>query len=66
MTTKHKDCYGTMFHDTQHFETNQPMKGKVFGFEIRSRGLVRSDRVNADTHNIWNNRRAMPLPNVRT
>ena len=49
MTTKHKDCYGTMFHDTLHFETNQPMKGKVFGFEIRSRGLARSGRgVEAD------------------
>jgi len=41
---EHKECYGTMFHDALHFSTNQPMRGKVFSFEIDSTGLARSDR----------------------
>lgn len=44
MTAKHKACYGTMFHDTLHFDTNVLMKGKVFSFELDSGGLARSDR----------------------
>ena len=49
MTREHKACYGTMFHDTLHFETSKEMKGKVFGFELDSAGLARSDRfVKAD------------------
>ena len=43
MTSEHKECYGTMFHDTLHFETNHQMKGKAFSFEVRSIGLERSD-----------------------
>ncbi len=46
---KHKPCYGTMFHDTLHFQANAPMKGKVFTFEIDSIGLARSGRtISAD------------------
>jgi hypothetical protein len=49
MTREHKTCYGTMFHDTLHFETNKEMNGKVFSFELGSMGLGRSDRsVKAD------------------
>jgi len=47
--SKHKECYGTMFHDALHYATNRPMRGKVFSFEIESTGLARSDRrVNAN------------------
>lgn len=49
MMREHKACYGTMFHDTLHSNTNKEMKGKVFSFELDSLGLVRSNRlVNAD------------------
>ena len=42
---EHKVCYGTMFHDTLHFEVNKEMKGKVFSFELDTIGLGRSDRL---------------------
>lgn len=42
--TKHKICYGTMFHEISQFETNKEIMGKVFSFEIDSRGLGFSDR----------------------
>lgn len=42
--TKHKHCYGTMFHDSLHFAPNDSMQGKVFTFEVDSAGLVRSER----------------------
>ena len=45
MTHDHKACYGTMFHDTLHFEPNKEMKGKVFSFELGSMGLGRSSRL---------------------
>jgi len=49
MKREHKPCYGTMFHDTLHFTANQPMKGKVFSFELDRVGLARSNRlVNAN------------------
>lgn len=49
MTREHKACYGTMFHDTLHFDTNKGMNGKVFSFDISSIGLARSNRqVNVD------------------
>ncbi|WP_157967805.1 hypothetical protein [Cohaesibacter intestini] len=41
---QHKHCYGTMFHDSLHFETNENMAGKVFSFEVENAGLTRSDR----------------------
>lgn len=44
MTKEHKPCYGTMFHDTLHFTTNEAMNGKVFSFELDTTGLARSDR----------------------
>ena len=44
MTQGHKDCYGTMFHDILHFRTNEEMGGKVFGFELDSSGLGRTER----------------------
>jgi hypothetical protein len=47
--SEHKACYGSMFHDPLHFETNELMKGKVFEFEIDTLGLSRSNRaVKAD------------------
>ncbi len=45
MTREHKACYGTMFHDTLHFNTNEEMKGKVFSFELDAVGLGRSNRL---------------------
>lgn len=42
--TSHKDCYGTMFHDSLHFTTNDQMQGKVFSFELDSAGLARTGR----------------------
>jgi len=45
MTHEHKACYGTMFHDTLHFESNTEMKGKVFSFELASIGLVLTDHL---------------------
>ncbi len=41
--TQHKDCYGTMFHDSLHFSINEQMQGKVFTFELDSTGLVRTN-----------------------
>ena len=41
----HKDCYGTMFHDSLHFSINDKMQGKVFGFELDSAGIGRSERI---------------------
>lgn len=45
MSQEHKACYGTMFHDTLHLDTNQAMKGKVFSFEVDLKGLGVSDRL---------------------
>jgi hypothetical protein len=45
MKQEHKACYGMMFHETLHIGTNQPMKGKVFSFEVDSQGLGVSDRL---------------------
>ncbi len=42
--TKHKDCYGTIFHDSLHFSDNRKMRGKVFEFELSSAGLARTNR----------------------
>lgn len=42
--TSHKQCYGTMFHDSLQASTNQQMTGKVFGFELHSQGLACPDR----------------------
>lgn len=42
--TKHKSCYGTMFHDSLHFSVNDQMQGKVFSFELDSPWLARSKR----------------------
>ena len=42
--TQHKDCYGTMFHDSLHFSANEKMQGKVFSFELDSAGLMRTER----------------------
>jgi hypothetical protein len=49
MTQEHKTCYGSMFHDTLHFNVNKEMNGKVFSFELDTIGLARADRqVKAD------------------
>ncbi len=45
MKREHKPCYGTMFHDTLHFDANKAMKGKALSFELKSIGLARSDRL---------------------
>ena len=46
---QHKACYGTMFHETLHFNENRPMRGKVFTFELDRIGLARSRRsIEAD------------------
>lgn len=46
MSTKnHKSCYGTMFHETLHFQENMAMRGKVFSFELNRIGLGRSSRM---------------------
>jgi hypothetical protein len=38
-----------MFHETLHFRENEPMRGKVFSFELARLGLSRSNRrVSAD------------------
>ncbi len=42
---KHKDCYGTMFHDSLHVSENQDMKGKAFDFKLSSMGLGTADRA---------------------
>jgi len=42
--TKHKDCYGTMFHDSLHFSTNEQMQGKVFAFLLDNAGLARTNK----------------------
>ncbi len=48
-TQNHKPCYGTIFHDTLHFQENVAMRGKVFSFELDRIGLGRSNRqVGAD------------------
>ncbi len=54
MTREHKACYGTMFHDTLHFETNKEMKGKVFSFVLKSLGLGHSDRLVKADISEWN------------
>ena len=35
---EHKVCYGTMFPDALHFRENEPIKGKVFTYELDSTG----------------------------
>ncbi len=42
---QHKNCYGTMFHDSLHFAVNEEMQGKVFSFELDNAGLARSTRT---------------------
>ncbi|HNO80315.1 MAG TPA: hypothetical protein PKN33_19880 [Phycisphaerae bacterium] len=46
MTDKqHKECYGTMFPDALHYQSDRMMSGKVFAFEMDTAGgLYRSDR----------------------
>jgi len=44
-THNHKACYGTMFHETLHFQENAVMRGKVFSFELDRIGLGRSNRL---------------------
>ena len=44
MSTEHKACYGTMFHDTLHYNIGMEMKGKAFSFELVQLGLARQDR----------------------
>jgi hypothetical protein len=34
----HKKCYGTMFPPILHAETDKPMSGKVFTFEVKRAG----------------------------
>ena len=59
-TEQHKDCYGTMFHDSLHFSTNEKMQGKVFSFELNSAGLTRATRdVQVDIVQ-WNDCLACP------
>ena len=42
----HKDCYGTMFPDALHFQSDKPMLGKAFSFELdTASGVSRSDRT---------------------
>lgn len=55
MKIDHKSCYGTMFHDSLHFETNTEIKGKVFSFELDSIGLGRSDRLVKTDIAEWDN-----------
>jgi hypothetical protein len=40
MSTEHKACYGTMFHDTLHYKVGKEMKGKAFSFELVPLGLA--------------------------
>ena len=56
--SSHKSCYGTMFHDTLHYSVNQPMKGKVFTFQISSEGLARTDRRVTANVDEWDDCRA--------
>jgi hypothetical protein len=42
---QHRNCYGTMFHDSLHYSVNEKMQGKVFSFELNSAGLARSART---------------------
>ncbi len=60
MMTDHKACYGTMFHDALHFAVNEEMKGKVFSFEIDSRGLARSGRLVKTDISEWDDCLACP------
>lgn len=39
-----KSCYGQMFPDTLHVDTNRVVSGKAFSYELPSMGLARSDR----------------------
>ena len=42
---RHTDCYGRMFPETLHYESDRPMVGKVLRFQLsRAGGLFRSDR----------------------
>jgi len=50
---EHKTCYGTMFHDTLHFKTNEEMKGKVFSYELDTIGLGRSNRLRKANISEW-------------
>lgn len=58
--SEHKACYGTMFHDTLHFTANKKMKGKVFSFELDSKGLGRSDRLAQADISEWDDCLACP------
>lgn len=44
MAKDHKLCNGTMSPDTLHFTANEAMNGKVFGFQLNTFGLARTDR----------------------
>ncbi len=46
----HKKCYGAMFPETLHAQDDQPVRGKVFAYQlVTAGGLWRSNRgVSAD------------------
>ena len=43
--TEHKECFGKMFPDDLHLQSNQPNKGKVFTVWVQLvGGMTRGDR----------------------
>lgn len=58
--TEHKDCYGTMFHDSLHFSRKEKMQGKVFGFELKSLGLTYSDKSVSYDSSEWDDCQKCP------
>ncbi len=57
---QHKDCYGTMFHDSLHCSINEQMQGKVFTFELKSAGLARTNSCIQTNIVEWNDCIACP------
>ncbi len=44
---QHKECFGTIFPDPLHHENERPVRGKVFGYELKNSpgACFRADRT---------------------
>ncbi|MHA7857811.1 MAG: hypothetical protein ACX94D_06975 [Henriciella sp.] len=49
-----KPCCGAMFPQTLHVQTNKPIRGKAFEYELTSPGLARSERRVRVIEDAWN------------
>ena len=59
--TKHETCYGAMFPDVLHAESDRPHRGKVFSIQLqRAGGMIRCNREVSVNTEQWDECRKCP------